>query len=724
MPSVDTVNDLSPRVQYIAAAAQTDFDYPFPIFEDDNLVVLIGNVSQTLTTDYTVSGEGNDAGGTLTFLAPRTAGEIVTIYRDIPIERITDFATNGPLSSATFNDELDRVTMLLQQLESRIGRSLRLPITGEATNTQTELSPIDNWLGKYIYIDSNGIPQPATVVASTTLSQSTIGAFFQPITAEETAIGLVLGDLTTFWPVGNPRRYGAVGDGVANDVTAIQRAIDTREEGDGGLVAIDHGTYRIASSPINWKQGVRIVGAGPATIIKADNVNGFEINILSQGFGNLSLESLYIQGVNGTTRTAVKQVGTLNDADEVYGVTLRDVLITDFNIGVDWRTVRNGTIDNCWFQHVNKGIRLLGKNLVIDIVKTKLTYGNGNGTGAVIGLELDGFDYTAGTGFVAPEGVHFSNGQIFGFDTCVLVTFVNYAVVSDCDLSGRFYGIRFITAQNLFVIRDVFVEMSSANALWGIKGDGLASIIPTKVIIDGCNVIGSGTTIGCGGIQINDSGNTNQDRVTIRSTVIQGMQSFDVQLHNPGDILIDDVLCLSTSVTESIKVGARQRGLITIRDSTCVGGIEAEAADCLAGHVRIIDCVDDGTATKHAEAIGWYEEGTWTPADASGAGLVFAGVVGTYTKQGNVVRAQAQFTYPTTVDGSSNTISGLPYALPATGESRRQGQVSYSDLGTLAYVRPALSTSQFVLRKADGSLYSNAELSQKTFTLIVEYTVN
>ena len=63
MTSIDNVTDVSPRVQYTAAAAQTDFDYAFPIFAGADLTVDVDGVTKTLTTDYTVSGAGNDTAG-------------------------------------------------------------------------------------------------------------------------------------------------------------------------------------------------------------------------------------------------------------------------------------------------------------------------------------------------------------------------------------------------------------------------------------------------------------------------------------------------------------------------------------------------------------------------------------------------------------------------------------------------------------------------------------
>jgi hypothetical protein len=67
-------------------------------------------------------------------------------------------------------------------------------------------------------------------------------------------------------------------------------------------------------------------------------------------------------------------------------------------------------------------------------------------------------------------------------------------------------------------------------------------------------------------------------------------------------------------------------------------------------------------ASTDANTLDDYEEGTWTPADGSGAGLTFTVDHARYTKVGRLVTGQAKLTYPATVDGSGAQISGLPFA--------------------------------------------------------------
>jgi hypothetical protein len=230
---IDTINDLTPRVQYVASAAQTDFDYPFPIFADGDLVVDVDGVTQVLATDYTVAGEGDDTGGTVTFLSGMTGNEVVTIYRDMSIERTTDFSQNGAFSSSAFNDELDRITLVQQDLAQQVRRSLRIPMTAEVTDAQAELSPLSNWLGKYVYINASGVPEPASVLSTgVTFTQATIGETLWPISTAETSAGLVAADLNEHYPYGHILRYGTNSTpGTTSMSVAMQAAVDQFEQG-------------------------------------------------------------------------------------------------------------------------------------------------------------------------------------------------------------------------------------------------------------------------------------------------------------------------------------------------------------------------------------------------------------------------------------------------------------------------------------------------------------
>jgi hypothetical protein len=65
--------------------------------------------------------------------------------------------------------------------------------------------------------------------------------------------------------------------------------------------------------------------------------------------------------------------------------------------------------------------------------------------------------------------------------------------------------------------------------------------------------------------------------------------------------------------------------------------------------------------SSNANTLDDYEEGTWTPADASGVGLSFTVAFANYTKIGRMVYASFRLTYPATASGATAGIGGLPF---------------------------------------------------------------
>jgi hypothetical protein len=117
-----------------------------------------------------------------------------------------------------------------------------------------------------------------------------------------------------------------------------------------------------------------------------------------------------------------------------------------------------------------------------------------------------------------------------------------------------------------------------------------------------------------------------------------------------------------------------------------------------------------GTGTS--ELFDDYEEGFWTPTDASGAGLTLS-AFGNYTKIGRTVFWQAFVLYPSTVDASNAAIGGLPFAL-STGSNvaGRSGSsiTRASEATTIQSLQ--LETSDTVRFYKAGSVENtNAELS-------------
>ena len=106
---------------------------------------------------------------------------------------------------------------------------------------------------------------------------------------------------------------------------------------------------------------------------------------------------------------------------------------------------------------------------------------------------------------------------------------------------------------------------------------------------------------------------------------------------------------------------------------------------------------------------------SWTPADGSGAALSFSSVSANYTRLANMVFAYFALTYPSTADGSSAVISGLPVAVP--NQPYAQGPAAiWTSGGSIAVILHPIqngSTAAF-LNQASAAAVTNADLSTLT----------
>jgi hypothetical protein len=107
--------------------------------------------------------------------------------------------------------------------------------------------------------------------------------------------------------------------------------------------------------------------------------------------------------------------------------------------------------------------------------------------------------------------------------------------------------------------------------------------------------------------------------------------------------------------------------------------------------------------------------GTWTPTDASGAGLTFTNVSAKYQVIGNMVYAYFRLTYPSTASGAGASIGGLPVTVPNQTYALNPAPVQFSGGATPQYIVPVqgASTANFAA-SASASGLTNANMSTLT----------
>lgn len=144
---------VKPRIQYIADGTSTIYEFPFAIFSASDIDVYFGSTKQNTST-YTVSGARSSDGGAVTFETAPTSGTIITILRNLSIERASDFQEGGALRADTLNDELDYQIACQQQIAENLNRSMVLPPYAVASNIDLTL-PTPS-AGKAIVWNSDG----------------------------------------------------------------------------------------------------------------------------------------------------------------------------------------------------------------------------------------------------------------------------------------------------------------------------------------------------------------------------------------------------------------------------------------------------------------------------------------------------------------------------------------------------------------------------------------
>lgn len=166
----------------------------FKFYDDTDLLVYITDTSgvetlQVLGDDYTVTG-GDGSTGTVVFTTAPTLNYIVTITSDIPTLQESDYVRDNALDPEVLETNLDRLTLIIQDREERINRS----ILASAASGISGLEIKDQVEGNLLIWDADGNissadPDDLNIV----VTENPVAG--SDITVTQSSHGLVVGDL-------------------------------------------------------------------------------------------------------------------------------------------------------------------------------------------------------------------------------------------------------------------------------------------------------------------------------------------------------------------------------------------------------------------------------------------------------------------------------------------------------------------------------------------------
>jgi hypothetical protein len=307
-----TVASTTSRARFTGNGVTTAFPLPFRVLDAADVQVsrVVGGTATALTLgpDFTVSGVGSVGNATVTLTTALPTGSDLLVVRFVPVLQPTDIRNQGAFLPSIHEDVFDRLTMIDQQQDTDIARSL-------------QLGPIDvDGTGSYDAGGNRIRNVGAPLVGSDVVTLATLGSALAPVATQSQAAGapvLVPGSTVPrtlgarFGEVFHVEDFGAIGDGVTNDRVAINLAMQAATAAGGGVVRF---------------------GAGKSYFV--GTLNGTPLFVLDSP-QRLVIDGQHAEIVGQTVATSITNVLELRNPERVTIVDLsaRDL---DYRDGVDW----------------------------------------------------------------------------------------------------------------------------------------------------------------------------------------------------------------------------------------------------------------------------------------------------------------------------------------------------------------------------------------------------
>ncbi len=295
---------ITPLVRVVASGTQDTFVYPFPIFASEDLAVYLDGARAV--SGFAIAGAGQTAGGSVTFETAPPVDTILTLTRELPIERVSDFLEGGEFSAQALNTELDVLVASLQQVNRK--SDMMLHYGDHEASSMTQLPDRAIRAGKALGFDGNGDPVAVSLAGSMAPPDFTpvgTGAVTRP-------------SHDKFSDAVSVKDFGALGDGVHDDTVAIQNALSAHDS-----VFLPVGTYRITGT-ITLTARQSLYGAGQFSVIQCQS-NAFNALELTEDF--ITLADFRIEGGNA----GIKLFGKTRPCVQC---AVRDVTVFGANVGV------------------------------------------------------------------------------------------------------------------------------------------------------------------------------------------------------------------------------------------------------------------------------------------------------------------------------------------------------------------------------------------------------
>lgn len=133
-----TISSTLSKVIYGGNDSTASFAIPFMFLRDEDVDVVLTDSDgveslQVISSDYQLSGAGEQTGGVCTMVIAPAQGQTLVIRRNPAMVQEVDYVENDAFPAATHESALDKLTMICQSLAERLDRTITFRISSAVT---------------------------------------------------------------------------------------------------------------------------------------------------------------------------------------------------------------------------------------------------------------------------------------------------------------------------------------------------------------------------------------------------------------------------------------------------------------------------------------------------------------------------------------------------------------------------------------------------------------
>jgi len=159
-----TISTTIIKNSYSGDGSVVAFTYAFKIADEDFIEVIVKTNATgaesvraigTGSTNYAVTGVGEAAGGTVTFVTAPTSAETVILRRSTTQTQSLDLIENDNLPANSLENAFDKNLSIIQELQEQLDRSIKISRANTMTSTEFIVTATDR-ANKVLAFDSSG----------------------------------------------------------------------------------------------------------------------------------------------------------------------------------------------------------------------------------------------------------------------------------------------------------------------------------------------------------------------------------------------------------------------------------------------------------------------------------------------------------------------------------------------------------------------------------------